>query len=80
MALLLLGFAQLSAVFALPAGVTKPEAVELDERAVSISTVLQPTISYSTAITSLQSATISVLPSITGVCILTLASSTDDET
>jgi endo-1,3(4)-beta-glucanase len=80
MALLLLGFAQLSAVFALPAAGTKPEAVKLDERAVSISTDLQPTISYSTAITSLQSVTISVLPSITGVCIRTLNSSTHEET
>jgi endo-1,3(4)-beta-glucanase len=68
MALLLLGIAQLSVVFALPAGGTKPEFVDLEERAVSISADLQPTTSYSTAITSLQSVTISILPSITGVC------------
>jgi hypothetical protein len=68
MARLLLSFAQLSVVFALPAGGTKPESINLKERAVSISTDLQPTISYSSAITSLQSVTISILPSITGVC------------
>jgi hypothetical protein len=39
-------------------------------RPVRTSDDLEPTTSYSTAITSLQSVSITVLPSITGVCIL----------
>jgi endo-1,3(4)-beta-glucanase len=67
MALLLLAIVQISGVYGLPAGEIKQNAVHLDERAISISAEAEPTTSYSTAITSLQSLSISVLPSITGV-------------
>ncbi|KAF2819593.1 hypothetical protein CC86DRAFT_131951 [Ophiobolus disseminans] len=63
---LLLALAQLSFVIGLPAGDAKHEPALLDERAIQIATDLQPTISYSTAIESLQSASITVLPSMTG--------------
>jgi hypothetical protein len=62
MVLFLLVLAQLLAVYSLP-------TIDLNEEDVPTPTVLEPTISYSTAITSLQSLSISILPSITGVCI-----------
>lgn len=65
---LLLALAQLSSVVCLPTGDAKQEPHHLDERAVQLASDIQPTISYSTAIESLQSATITALPSITGVC------------
>jgi hypothetical protein len=66
---LLLAFIQLALVSSLPAGAAKREPPLLNERAIQIASDLQPTISYSTAIESLQSASITVLPSVTGVCI-----------
>lgn len=64
---LLVALAQLSLVLSLPAGGQKRDSSHLNERAVQIASDLQPTISYSTAIESLQSASITILPSITGV-------------
>ncbi|KAL5118485.1 endo-1,3-beta glucanase [Pleosporales sp. CAS-2024a] len=63
---LLVFFANLHAVHSLPAGDLQQEPVHLTERHVPTPSMLQPTISYSTGITSLQSLTISVLPSLTG--------------
>jgi len=65
---LLLAFAQLPFILALPGADASLDSSRLDERAFEIATDLEPTVSYSRAITSLQSAVISVLPSITGVC------------
>jgi endo-1,3(4)-beta-glucanase len=67
MAFLLLACARLSLVYSRAAGDAKPELSDLEEREVAVPPDLQPTISYSSAIRSLQSVTISVLPSITGV-------------
>jgi hypothetical protein len=67
MGLLLFGFVQLALVYGLPAGKNIKDHVGLKDRDVPYLTSLAPTISYSTAIESLQSATITVLPSITGV-------------
>lgn len=60
----LLSFAQLTLVYSLPAGLEAPALVE---RLISEFPTQEPTTSYSTAIETLQSVTISVLPSITGV-------------
>lgn len=70
MAHLLLVLAQLSAVCGLPAGGVVQEHSDLDEREIPTPSSLPPTTSYSTAITSLQSVSISILPSITGVRVL----------
>jgi endo-1,3(4)-beta-glucanase len=67
MARFLLAFAHFSAVYGLPAGEALQKNADLDERQVSLPLAQEVTTSYSRAITSLQSATISVLPSITGV-------------
>jgi endo-1,3(4)-beta-glucanase len=67
---LLLAVVQLPFVLGLPAGDAEREPSQLEERAVLVASDAQPTISYSTAIESLQSATITVLPSITGVCVV----------
>jgi hypothetical protein len=67
MAHLMLVLARLSAVSGLPAGVAVQEHSDLSERAIPTPSYLPPTTSYSTAITSLQSVAISILPSITGV-------------
>lgn len=66
MAYLLLVLAQLAAISALPAGGAVQGHVDLAERDVPTPSSLPPTTSYSTAITSLQSVSISILPSITG--------------
>jgi endo-1,3(4)-beta-glucanase len=79
-ALLLLAIVQVSGVYGLPAGEIKQNAFNLDERAISISLKAEPTTSYSTAITSLQSLSISVLPSITGVRMILCRNSVGDVT
>ncbi|KAH7410427.1 endo-1,3(4)-beta-glucanase 1 precursor [Phaeosphaeria sp. MPI-PUGE-AT-0046c] len=66
MAHLLLVLAQLYAVSGLPASGKVQGHIDLAERAVPTPSSLLPTTSYSTAITSLQSLSISILPSITG--------------
>jgi endo-1,3(4)-beta-glucanase len=66
-ALSLLALAQLTLVHSLPAGDLQRESNDLEERAISIPSNAEPTTSYSRAIESLQSASITVLPSITGV-------------
>lgn len=66
LALSLLAFAQLSLVYGRPALDAEAER-RLDQRDVPSLTSLEPTISYSTAIETLQSVSITVLPSITGV-------------
>jgi endo-1,3(4)-beta-glucanase len=68
MALILLICARLSLVYSLPATEVKHGFADLEEREIAaVPSDLQTTTSYSTAIRSLQSVTISVLPSITGV-------------
>ncbi|KAH7080736.1 endo-1,3(4)-beta-glucanase 1 precursor [Paraphoma chrysanthemicola] len=66
MAFLFFGLIQLSLVVGRPAGESVQNAAALEDRDVPKLPTLSPTISYSTAIESLQSATISILPSITG--------------
>ncbi|KAH6544862.1 endo-1,3(4)-beta-glucanase [Parastagonospora nodorum] len=70
MTFLLLFLAQLSIVYSLPAR----ELQQKYQRDISTLTVQPPTTSYSTAITSLQSLSISVLPSLTGSILTALPS------
>jgi endo-1,3(4)-beta-glucanase len=69
MVLILLICARLSLVYSIPVVEVNHGLAGLEEREIAaIPSVLQTTTSYSTAIKSLQSVTISILPSITGVC------------
>lgn len=70
MARLLLVLAQLSVVSGLPAGGAVQDERDVAEREIPTPSSIPPTTSYSTAITTLQSVPISILPSITGVCTL----------
>lgn len=64
---LLLAISQLSVVYSLPAKDLQRQPKVLDERAITISTDLEATTSYSTAIESLQTATLTTRPQLTGV-------------
>jgi endo-1,3(4)-beta-glucanase len=64
----LLALARLTLVQGLPAGDVKGNPDPLRERAVPVSTGLEATTSYISAIESLQSEPITVLPTATGVC------------
>jgi endo-1,3(4)-beta-glucanase len=66
-AISLLAILPLASGLCLPAGEIKEKRNVLNAREITIST-LPPTISYSTAIKTLQSATVSETPSLTGVC------------
>ncbi|KAH8719479.1 endo-1,3(4)-beta-glucanase 1 precursor [Phaeosphaeriaceae sp. PMI808] len=63
---MLLGFVLWSLVYSLPTEEVRQEPTKLDDRAAPEVQSLEPTISYSTAIKSLQSLSITVLPTITG--------------
>lgn len=64
---LLLAVSQLTLVYSLPAQDVRRQPEVLDERAITISTNLEATTSYSTAIKTLQTATVTTRPSLTGV-------------
>ncbi|KAJ8106312.1 hypothetical protein OPT61_g9618 [Boeremia exigua] len=63
---LLLAISQLPLVFSHPAGNIKRQPDVLEERAITISTNLEATTSYSTAIQTLQTATLTTRPSLEG--------------
>ena len=64
---LLLAVSQLTLVYGRPARDFKRRSEVFEERAIIISTNLEATTSYSTAIETLQTATITTRPSLTGV-------------
>lgn len=64
---LLLAISQLTLVYSLPAKNIERRPGVLDERAITISTNLEATTSYSRAIESLQTATLTTRPALTGV-------------
>ena len=66
---LLLAVSQLTLVYCFPARDVKRQPGVVEERAITISTNLEATTSYSTAIETLQTATVTTRPSLTGVCI-----------
>ena len=67
---LLLAMSQLALVYALPTRDVKQQTELLNKRAITISTNLDITTSYSTAIESLQTATLTIRPSLTGVLLV----------
>ena len=67
---LLLGLFQANLIYGLPTRDMKPQSAILDPRSVPISTSLAVTTSYSSAIvSSVQSASLTIEPSVTGVSI-----------
>jgi endo-1,3(4)-beta-glucanase len=67
---LLLGLFQVNFIYGLPTRDMKPQSAILDARSVPISTSLAVTTSYSSAIvSSVQSASLTIEPSVTGVSI-----------
>lgn len=63
-----LAVAQLTSVHGLPAGDNKREPGVLDDRAITLTSNIRATTSFSTAIETLQSISVTVEPSLTGVC------------
>ncbi|KAL1596237.1 endo-1,3-beta glucanase [Nothophoma quercina] len=69
---LLLAVSQLTLVYGFPARDVKRQPGVVEERAITISTNLEATTSYSTAIETLQTATVTTRPSLTGSIITAL--------
>lgn len=63
----MLVLSHISNVYSLPGSAVKREARILEDRAITIPAEAEPTTSYSKAITSLQSASPTIPPSLTGV-------------
>ncbi|KAI8939229.1 hypothetical protein NX059_005055 [Plenodomus lindquistii] len=72
---LLLAASQIFVAHALPAGEQKGERAHFEERAITISTDVPATTSYSSAIESLQSVSVTLQPSLTGSILTELPSS-----